>query len=211
MTAANIGTTSTDLPVAVSLDSQHTSLDEHTATTHNDRLSHVISISNRSLSASKMSLLSKGLGFGGKLAVNIQRTLGANDKVTAFTRGLALYLAVTFNGGHLTRRENNNDSLSTIEVAALRSLKDDDSIHVTKADKGNCVVVMNRCVHTEKVEDILADQSTLMPLVTGQISDLQIQLFTLPQSQGGLGILDPMVEPEGNFSDSREMCISLLQ
>ncbi|KAI0984792.1 hypothetical protein GJ496_008796 [Pomphorhynchus laevis] len=96
MTAANIGTTSSDLPLET---------------------------------CAKVE----------KIAVDAQRTLGANDKVTAFTRGLALSLAVTFNGGHLTRRENKNGSLFTGEVADLRNLKGDDRIHVTKAYKGNCV------------------------------------------------------------------------
>jgi sugar-specific transcriptional regulator TrmB len=51
-----------------------------------------------------------------------------------------------------------NKNLSDEELAALKSLKSNDSIVICKADKGNCIVILDKESYMKKAEDILKGQ-----------------------------------------------------
>ena len=56
-------------------------------------------------------------------------------------------------------KDNHPNSLSSDERNALSSLSNDDSIVVTKPDKGNGVVILDRTEYVSKMLDIIGDES----------------------------------------------------
>jgi hypothetical protein len=54
----------------------------------------------------------------------------------------------------------NHKNTSTNERKAIDELKKDKTRLVTKADKGNCFVVMDRSDYDKKMQDLLDDQKT---------------------------------------------------
>lgn len=40
----------------------------------------------------------------------------------------------------------------------MKNLRKDKSLIITRADKGNCVVILNKCDYVNKIEDILNDK-----------------------------------------------------
>ena len=60
----------------------------------------------------------------------------------------------------LQRASLRNHNISKEESKALHELKKDRSRVIMKADKGNCVVVLDREVYDSKMESLLADRST---------------------------------------------------
>ena len=55
-------------------------------------------------------------------------------------------------------------NLSPDEVAALKSLLQDNSIVIQKSDKGNSVVVLDKTSYREKVQEILSDNTKFQRL-----------------------------------------------
>ena len=49
-------------------------------------------------------------------------------------------------------------------MAALKDLKKDESLHITKADKSNAIVIMDKADYIEKMETLLSDVNTYSPL-----------------------------------------------
>ena len=47
---------------------------------------------------------------------------------------------------------------------ALFDLKKDPNIHITKADKSNCVVILDKVTYNDKILELLSDQTTYKPL-----------------------------------------------
>ena len=54
-----------------------------------------------------------------------------------------------------TSKHKKTRNLSDEELAALKSLKSNDSIVICKADKGNCIVILDKESYTRKAEEIL--------------------------------------------------------
>ncbi|CAF1534379.1 unnamed protein product, partial [Rotaria sordida] len=50
------------------------------------------------------------------------------------------------------------------EIKALKELKEDRSIIILRADKGNAVVIMNKLDYMNKVEELLEDQNKFCPV-----------------------------------------------
>ncbi|CAF4293617.1 unnamed protein product [Rotaria sordida] len=55
-------------------------------------------------------------------------------------------------------------NLSIDEIKALKELKEDRSIIILRADKGNAVVIMNKLDYMNKVEELLEDQNKFCPV-----------------------------------------------
>ena len=51
-------------------------------------------------------------------------------------------------------------NLNRDELLGLKNLRRDRSIVITKADKGNCTVILNKCDYDAKVQDVLSDNET---------------------------------------------------
>ena len=54
----------------------------------------------------------------------------------------------------------NHNNITAEERKALFNLKKDSSRVITKADKGNCFVVLDKASYEEKMEDLLSDSNT---------------------------------------------------
>ena len=54
-------------------------------------------------------------------------------------------------------------------VKSYQQLKKDDSLHITKADKSNAIVIMNKVDYIEKVENLLSDRETYQELVSNPL------------------------------------------
>ena len=55
-------------------------------------------------------------------------------------------------------------NLSKEHHRAIKDLKNNNSIHILKADKGNATVVMDRTQYDNKIQDLISDESTYSPL-----------------------------------------------
>ena len=64
------------------------------------------------------------------------------------------------------KQNRKDDCISSEQWAALKSLREDKSIVITKLDKGNGVVLLNKSDYIEKMKVILNDRQTFVPLST---------------------------------------------
>ncbi|XP_076038436.1 uncharacterized protein LOC143023722 [Oratosquilla oratoria] len=49
-------------------------------------------------------------------------------------------------------------------LTAYKNLKNDKELHITKADKSNCVVIMNKKDYLEKMDSLLSDEETCVKI-----------------------------------------------
>ena len=115
-------------------------------------------ISNRVLTQTEQEALS----FGLKFAIGINKT-SITDTVTRNYR----YTDTDFNKGFIqgiiTSSIDTSDShyaLPTRHINALKDLSRDNNIHITSADKGGGVVVMDTHTYTQKIASLLNDTDT---------------------------------------------------
>ena len=57
-----------------------------------------------------------------------------------------------------TSKHKKLSNLSDEEVAALKTLKSNNSIVICKADEGNCIVILDKEAYMRKAEDILKEK-----------------------------------------------------
>ena len=69
-----------------------------------------------------------------------------------------------------------HNNISKPERNALKSLKEDDSCLIMKADKGNCFVVMDRSDYNEKMEALLSDQLTYQLVLKSPFANIEREL-----------------------------------
>ena len=60
-----------------------------------------------------------------------------------------------------------------VERRAIKSLQDDETIIIVKADKGNAVVIIDKVEYERKIGDHLADNGTYRPIQTNPLLKLQ--------------------------------------
>jgi hypothetical protein len=121
----------------------------------------VINTSERSLTQHEITLLRKGMNFA--LA---PKNVPTKEIIASVEKGIK----------HLPNDEKNevrervcavvkhakcpqNKNLSRLEEKALKSLRVNKDILITKADKGNAVVVMNRADYQNQVNEMLEDKN----------------------------------------------------
>ena len=125
----------------------------------------VKNISYRVLTSIENNLLRKGGGF----AVT-PRELPHLDYITAIEQGcrnLAKGEAMCMRAEaiqELDKAKVPKSNLSAEEWKALKSLKEDEEIMILPADKGKCLVVMDRKDYLSKMEEKLKDETTYRPI-----------------------------------------------
>ena len=116
----------------------------------------VVNLSNRNLSKEEEKVLSLGLNF----AIT-PRTLPKEKLIQEIEPALSKLSKQAGNQARvqiaevLRRARLPKSNLNKNERTALRQLRQDNSIHVLKADKGNATVIMNRTDYDKKVQEML--------------------------------------------------------
>ena len=132
----------------------------------------MFNLSDRKLSKTEFDLVNKGLDFAHfPLNLNIPRIrvefkylyrqirsfLSASNRLLFKQKLMTLYSRYT--GNFFQQRRKYPFSLSDEQFKALQNLKHDKSIIVSRLDKGNGVVVMNKSSYLSKMYDILSDST----------------------------------------------------
>ena len=123
-----------------------------------DKSNWIVNLSDRQFNAEEIKVLQKGLNFAvapnkipiSKILSEVEvgiKNLGKSDK--DLVRAQVCNITK-----HFTKIETN---ISLQEKKALTSLKNDHSVIILKADKGNCTVVINTCEYNDKMEELLSD------------------------------------------------------
>ena len=126
-----------------------------------DKSNWIVNLSDRQFNAEEIKVLQRGLNFAvapnkipiSKILSEVEvgiKNLGKSEK--DLVRAQVCNITK-----HFTKIETN---ISLQEKKALTSLKNDPSVIILKADKGNCTVVINTCEYNDKMEELLSDTST---------------------------------------------------
>ena len=59
---------------------------------------------------------------------------------------------------------NKPDNLSSNEFTALKNLANNNNLVIQKADKGNCIVILDKDVYLQNVESIISDTTKFEPV-----------------------------------------------
>lgn len=133
---------------------------------HTDKSTWVRNLSARTLTAAEMQLLTKGLNFAfAPKMVKDERIISDVEMgIRRLPEGQKMQIR-----GEISRilrhAKPPASNLSKEEYRALNNLKKDDSIIIGPADKGNCVVIMNRTDYVEKVTSLLSEENTYKKLM----------------------------------------------
>ena len=114
----------------------------------------VFNFSDRNLSKTEFNLLNKGLEFE-YLYRQIRSYLTASNRLPFIQKLMTLYSRCA--GNFFQQRQKHPFSFSDQQFKVLQNLKQDKSIIVSRLDKGNRVVVMNKSSYLFKMYDILSD------------------------------------------------------
>ena len=136
----------------------------------------IFNYSSHVLTDAEKRLLSKGLSFSippkslhhgdallpfEKLFQLISKDENVSPHSIASSKALLQHEAFSMLNNYSAKSEQN---LSADEVGALKSLRADKSIVIQKSDKGNSVVILDRCAYLQGVEVLLADTSKFRKL-----------------------------------------------
>ncbi|KAF8569921.1 hypothetical protein P879_07013 [Paragonimus westermani] len=144
-----------------------------TSGTRNSIIQSVINLSDRTLSEAENKLLNKELNFN----VN-PRPLNTLEVIPAVEEQLKLLPIDDANRAPaqvariIKNQKSQPSNLSTKERDALRKLRYDQSIIITKSDKGNQVVILNKVDYERKAVDHISDGPYIMIPVEKQRSTL---------------------------------------
>jgi len=148
-----------------------------TAAESNDPEKVIFNFSSRQLSSTEKSLLSKGLNlsippkklnygdflmpfeslFNQLISHNENTTSSQRDPVSAAIKNAAFECLHSYD----PKAEQN---LSKDEFDALKSLLNEEDIIIQKSDKGNSVVILNKCDYITRMNELLADTSKFRKL-----------------------------------------------
>ena len=142
----------------------------------------IFNLSDRILSSRENFLLSFGLHFGipsptkfinhfarfEYLATRLKQELTSIDKSFTDTCSAIRHAATTL--FRKTKHPTNNFLFKKHDTELLKRLQSDDSLHITRPDKGRGVVILNKSDYLNKMTTILSDTSkfTLLPSSTDQ-------------------------------------------
>ena len=126
-----------------------------------DKSKWIQNFSSRVLTREEVRVLQKGLNFS-----VVPKTLPKVKIISEIESGIqklnesdkSLVRAEVVKTFHAFSKLKPN--ISRNEIAALHSLKKDDSIFISKADKGNCTVILNKTDYDDKMLSLLSDTST---------------------------------------------------
>ena len=127
----------------------------------------VVNLSSRSLSTAEKDILARGLNFApAPRKVPIAEFVAAVEDGLRRTSFPQAQLARTKIVGCLTGARPPPANLCPAEHKAIKQLKEEESIVIAPADKGNATVVMNREDYDKKIRTLLADTGTYKRLTT---------------------------------------------
>ena len=121
----------------------------------------VINLSDKQLDRTTTSALGYGLSFAvcdrdinsveiGKAFCNLEKYSDLSSENVNICKGMVYSLMLKPNDKNFPRRF----------TKALSELKKDQHLHITKADKSNAVVIMNKRDYISKMENLLSDENT---------------------------------------------------
>ena len=125
----------------------------------------VVKLSNKNLSEDERKVLLLGLNFSvsqgyvskTEILANIEKDIkNLPDNTTSIIRSKVVDV--------LDKKHKNIPNLSIKEKKALKNLRDDTNIVITKADKGNCTVIIDKDKYEEKIFKLLNDKDTYVIL-----------------------------------------------
>ena len=140
----------------------------------------VKNLSKRELSDTERNVLSKGAGF----AV-VPKQIPYNDYIIATERACKVLDKGQADAlrGEITEilieAEQPKSNPTKSETKAKHDLRNDESIVVLPADKGKCLVVMDKQEYIQKMEDKLKDQTTYKPINGDPSEELKANLCSL--------------------------------
>ena len=79
----------------------------------------------------------------------------------------------------LDKAEQPKSNLSKEERQAMKNLKEDESIVIVPADKGKCLVVMDKDEYIKKMEDKLSDVSTYKRIEKDPTNEIKEEITTV--------------------------------
>uniref|UniRef100_A0A5S6Q348 Reverse transcriptase domain-containing protein n=1 Tax=Trichuris muris TaxID=70415 RepID=A0A5S6Q348_TRIMR len=140
----------------------------------------VVNLSSRILTSDEKEVLAKGLNFVPTppkinyldLISIVESEIRKDEKVQSDTLRSLLTSYIT------QRHYRPVLNLSRLENRILRDLKRDDNIMITKADKGNVVVILDREMYNSKVKDLL-DTDAYTPLQNDPTDKVRKHLIKL--------------------------------
>ena len=121
----------------------------------------VSNLSSRTLSATEKDVLARGLNFApAPQKIPVPVIVAAVEGGLSRADPSQAQLARTRIVGCLARARPPPANLSQAECKALKCLREDDSIAIAPADKGNITVVMDRSEYEGKIQTLLDDTGT---------------------------------------------------
>ena len=134
----------------------------------------VINLSNKNLSEDE----TKGLNFSVSqsyipktdLLANIEKGIKNLPDNTASIKIIREVVAV------LNKKHRSIPNLSIKEKTALKNLRDDKNIVITKTDKGNCTVIIDNEKYEEKIFKLLNDKDTYVILKNDLTKNIEHKL-----------------------------------
>ena len=121
----------------------------------------VVNLSNKNLSEDERKVLSLGLNFAvsqdyipkTEILANIEKGIkNLSDNTSSIIRSKVVDI--------LNKKNKSIPNLSIKERKALKNLRNDTNIVITKADKGNCTVIIDKDKYEEKIFKLLNDKDT---------------------------------------------------
>ena len=130
---------------------------ENTYWYKNVNLDCVVNLSSKVLDRNTVCALGYGLSFAHRSNINpvqVGKSLFQLEKSSSENSDLIRGILY----GSLFRK--NRSSVPLRFIKAINNLKKDDSLHITKADKSNAIVIMDKSDYVAKVNDLLSDSNT---------------------------------------------------
>ena len=148
-------------------------------------------LSKRELSATETKVLAKGAGFAlvpSKIPYN-DYIIDTEKVAKLLDKGQADALRAEITE-ILIEAKKPKQNLTKAQSKALNTLKKDDSIVILPADKGKCLVVMDREEYVQKMEEKLKDESTYRAIKENPTFEIQSKIYELLTEIKNEGQLD---------------------
>nr|XP_050041095.1 uncharacterized protein LOC126538259 [Dermacentor andersoni] len=141
----------------------------------------ILNLSSYKPTESEATLLRKGLNFNTGASPNPARVICAVERAVTQLPSEVREEARTRAIGVLSkwRTRNPQARFSPAEKQAVEGLRNNDSIAILPADKGNAIVLLDRSDYNEKMKDLLSDEDTYVAIQKDPTVNLQTRLQKL--------------------------------
>ena len=140
--------------------------------TKNSNPNCVVNLSTKEINNSTLSALGYGISFSlsrKPKASDIASSLAKLEKCEEIPpRNLDIVRGLVYGAANTPQRENYPLRFRK----SIQDLKKDDALHITRADKSNTLVIMDKCNYIEKMEGILSDRTTYTLLRKNPLDDI---------------------------------------